>query len=337
MTQAPPTFHRICIFGAGAIGGGLAARLAQLPGTQVSVIARGPHLAAIRARGLRLEIGAEEVIEASVTATDRAADLGVQDLVFVTLKGHQLPGALDELLTLIGPETRLVFVQNGIPWWYFHADTASGHAETQLEELDPAGRIWAAIDPARVIGGVVYQGASMKAPGTLAFPQMGRYLFGTPSGAMTPDLEAVAALVEAAGWSVTRSPRIRDEIWTKLQNNAAFNPLSALTRATMQDLFAEPMIGPVRAIIAEVAAVASALGARIEGSPEERVAKAGGVGRQKTSMLQDVELGRRLEFVPISRAVGQMGRLAGVPTPVNDTVTAMITQLDRWVGEGRPG
>ncbi|MEF2074200.1 ketopantoate reductase family protein [Consotaella aegiceratis] len=334
--------QNICIFGAGAIGGALAVRLMHLDDSQrpnVSVVARGAHLAAIRERGLRIEVGdPPDAMMARPHAVEHASELGPQDLVFVTLKGHQLSAACDDIVSLLGPKTRLVLIQNGIPWWYFHGDRDSGFEDRPIEMLDPDGRLWETIGPERVIAGVAYQGAQMIAPGTVQLAGIGRFIFGEPSGAMTGDLAAIVDLVGSAGWTVTASPRIRDTIWTKLQGNASFNPLSALTRSTMDELLRPTMVDVAREIMHEVRAVAEALGAHVDGSAEERIVSNGGVGRVKTSMLQDLELGRRLEFVPITAAVCALAKMVSVKTPINDTVLALISQLDKTLAEAsEPG
>ncbi|SKA30515.1 2-dehydropantoate 2-reductase [Consotaella salsifontis] len=323
---------KICIFGAGAIGGAVATRLqliAQSHDLDVSVVARGAQLAAIREHGLTVSAAGEpQPWAARMRATDDAAELGPQDIIFVALKGHQLTAACGALASLLGPETRLVAIQNGIPWWYFHGDKTSGLEGRRIEMLDPGGELWRRIGPERVIAGVVYQGAAVAAPGDIRLGPIGRFVFGEPNGEMTDDLERVATLIRDAGWQVKTTPRIRDDLWMKLQGNAAFNPLSALTRGTMADLLKEPMLSVVRQIVDEVRQVAEALGARIEGSAEEHIVANGGVGSAKTSMLQDLEKGRRLEYVPIQAAVGELARMVGVATPISDAVLALTTQLD---------
>lgn len=332
-------YKNICIFGAGAVGATLAARLASAPGLQdrtISVVARGAHLAAIREGGIRLyDIGASDPIVAPVEATDKAAELGPQDVVFVTLKGHQLSAASDDIASLLKPGGRVVMIQNGIPWWYFHADKASGHEGFAIEALDPGEHIRRTIGPERVIGGVIYQGAQVRQPGHVHLASDGVLYLGEPSGAMSEDLLSITALVDATAWTATATPRIRDAMWEKLQGNAAINPLNALTRASMADIVHGPVSPLARQIMQEVQTVAEALGARLPASVDAKMESSGLRNTVKTSMLQDVEQGRRLEIAPLTLGVTLLGRIAGVPTPANDTVLALISELDRSLALAR--
>jgi 2-dehydropantoate 2-reductase len=229
----------ICVFGAGAIGGALAARLAVAPAssaTTVSVIARGEHLAAIRRSGLQLwEKGDEKPTITRLRATDHPDELGEQDLIITALKGHQLPDAAHGIATLLGPETRVMMILNGIPWWYFHADRFGGHEGERINMLDPQAALWNLIGPQRVMGCVAYHGAEVSAPGQVRLTSEGRFAIGEPSGTLSPDLDLVAELLESARWTVTRTRRIRDEIWSKLLGNAAFNPVSINSREPDRD------------------------------------------------------------------------------------------------------
>lgn len=325
------SFKSICVYGAGALGGAIAAKLAAAGnGVTISAVARGAHLKSIRENGLKLyEAGAEKPIKVEITATDDPYSLPKQDLIITGLKGHQLGDAAEGIAALLKDGTRVMMILNGIPWWYFHSDSQSPHAELQFEELDPAGRLWRLIGPERVIGCVAMQGAEVVNPGEIQLSNNGRYILGEPSGEMSDDLEGIKALLTAAGLNVSMTPRIRDEIWNKLTGNAAFNPLSALTRALMTDIMADPALyDMVGKIMNEVRAVGTALGAKFSITIEERLEQSRHIGAVRTSMLQDLLAGKALEIVPLSGMVVALGRLASVPTPVSETVLALVSQLD---------
>lgn len=323
----------ICIYGAGALGGAFAANIAHaLEGKmEVSVIARGAQLAAIREQGLSIvyDNDAFPAISAGITATDDPSSLPPQDLVITGLKGHQLSAAADGIASLLHPQTRVMMILNGIPWWYFHQDKTSGFAERQLPQLDPGGKLWARIDPKRVIGCVAYQGAEVIQPGRTKLNGKGHFFLGEPSGELSAGLHTVADLLGQAGLDIRPTARIRDEIWAKLRGNAAFNPISALTRALMVDLMANPDLAQmVRKIMNEVQAVGTALGCQFQRSADEQFASANGFGPVKTSMLQDLIAGKALEIIPLNGMVVELGKLANVPTPVCETVLALAQQLD---------
>lgn len=323
----------ICIYGAGALGGAIAVKLANRLGDDatVSVVARGAHLEAIRKNGLSLhEVDADKPINVRITATDDPTTLPPQDLIITGLKGHQLSPAAEGMAALLKDGTRVVMVLNGIPWWYFHRDTQSGHAELQLDELDPGGKLWRLIGPERVIGCVAMQGAEVVNPGEIRLSNNGRFVLGEPSGDMSADLETIAGLFTRAGLAVSTTPRIRDEIWNKLTGNAAFNPISALTRALMTDIMADPaLFDMVDKIMKEVRAVGSALGATFSITIEERLEQSRHIGPVRTSMLQDLLAGKALEIVPLVGMVVALGRTANVPTPVSEVILALVTQLDK--------
>jgi len=323
----------ICIYGAGALGGAFAANIAHaLEGkVDVSVIARGAQLAAIREQGLSVMYDNEAfpAISARVTATDDPSSLPPQDLVITGLKGHQLSAAAHGIASLLQPQTRVMMILNGIPWWYFHKDEASGFAELQLPQLDPDGKLWTLIDPKRVIGCVAYQGAEVIQPGRTKLNGKGHFFLGEPNGKLSDDLQAVADLLGQAGLDIRPTARIRDEIWSKLRGNAAFNPISALTRTLMVDLMANPELAQmVRKIMNEVQAVGIALGCRFQRSADEQFASANGFGPVKTSMLQDLIAGKALEIIPLNGMVVELGKLANVPTPICDTILTLAQQLD---------
>lgn len=330
------TFKTICIYGAGALGGAIAVKLAAGLGADatVSVVARGAHLDAIKENGLNLfEAGSETPVNARIVATEDPSSLPPQDLIVTGLKGHQLGPAAEGIAKLLKRGTRVVMILNGIPWWYFHGDTQSPHAGLQFEELDPGGHLWRLIGPDRVIGCVAYQGAEVINPGEVKLSNNGRFVLGEPSGEATADLESIAALFSRAGLSVTTTQRIRDEIWNKLTGNAAFNPISALTRALMSDIMADPALSnTVGKVMNEVRAVGTALGARFGTTVEQRLEQSRDIGPVRTSMLQDLLAGKSLEIVPLTGMVVALGRLASVPTPVSETVFALVSQLDRENG-----
>ncbi len=325
-------FKQICVFGAGAVGGTLAARLAAAPslqGARISVVARGAHLEAIRAKGLRLAAAGEAPIVARVAASADPAELGPQDLVISALKGHQLPAAASAFAPLLKPSTRVLIIQNGIPFWYFHGDVPLLLRDRRLPELDPGDALWKALGPDRVLGGVVYQPAEIAAPGEVLATGPGRLIIGEPSGAMTDDVEAAAGLIEKAGWAAVRSLRIRDEIWRKLIGNAAFNPISALTRATLAAMVEDPpTVAVIKGVMNEVIAVARGVGARVEETAESRIAVTRGLGIVRSSMLQDLLAGRPLELTPLVRAVSLLGESVGVETPTLNTIYALTRLLD---------
>ncbi len=323
----------ICIYGAGALGGAFATNIAHAMGDKVtvSVIARGAQLEAIRDRGLSVvyDRGDFTPISARVTATDDPASLPPQDLVITGLKGHRLSDAADGIASLLHPQTRVMMILNGIPWWYFHQDRDSGFAERQLPQLDPDARLWTLLKPERVIGCVAYQGAEVIEPGCTKLNGKGHFFLGEPNGERSTDLQSVADLLSEVGLDIRPTERIRDEIWAKLRGNAAFNPISALTRALMVDMMANPDLAQmVRKIMNEVQAVGTALGCRFQRSADEQFASANGFGPVKTSMLQDLIAGKALEIIPLNGMVVELGRLANVPTPICETVLALAQQLD---------
>jgi 2-dehydropantoate 2-reductase len=323
----------LCIFGAGAIGGTLAARLANaaaLSGLRISVVARGAHLEAIRKNGLRLHTEKDdEPLVARIVASADPAELGPQDLVISTLKGHQLPAAAASFAPLLKPTARLLIIQNGVPFWYFHGDVAPRYRDRRIAELDPGDKLWDTIGPERVLGGVVYQPAEIVAPGEVKATGPGQLFIGEPNGAMSGDLDIIAALLETSGWTIVPTPRIRDEIWRKLIGNASFNPISALTRATVTEMADDPLITDVlRKVMEDVIAVAKGLGAEVTITAAQRVAAARRLGSVRSSMLQDVLAGRALELTPLVRAVSLLGAIIGVATPTLDLIYALARRLD---------
>lgn len=323
----------VCIYGAGALGGAFATKLAHTAQgeVEISVIARGAQLAAIREKGLKVvyDGNTHPPLSARVTATDDPSTLPPQDLVITGLKGHQLSAAADGIAGLLHDGTRVMMILNGIPWWYFHGDKDSAFVGRQLPEIDPDGLLWQKIGPQRVIGCVAYQGAEVIEPGCTKLNGQGHFFLGEPNGEDSKDLAAITSLLSSADLDIHPTMRIRDEIWAKLRGNAAFNPISALTRALMIDLMANPDLAQmVRAIMNEVQAVGTALGCHFARSADEQFASANGFGPVKTSMLQDLIAGKALEIVPLNGMVVSLGRLAGVPTPICETILTLTRQLD---------
>jgi 2-dehydropantoate 2-reductase len=318
---------RICIVGAGAIGGLLGARLADA-GHEVSLVARGAHLAAIRANGLAVR-DATGSRSRRLPAADAPEDLGPQDVVVIALKAYSIGPMLSRIAHLLTPDTAVVTAINGIPWWYFcrAGGTFDGQA---IECLDPDGAMVRALDPKHIVGCVVHGSAEVVAPGVVHHTSGGALILGEIDGRVTPRVQALAAAIEAAGLRAPVTGRIRDEIWTKLIGNTSYNPVAALTGALMSDINANPaLIALIRRIMLEGIAVAEAHGCRMTVSLEERFALARKLGAVKVSMLQDLERGRPLEIDAIVTAVSELGRKVGVPTPAIDGIDALIRERIR--------
>ena len=317
---------RVAVFGAGAIGGYLAAKLAAAGRVDLSLVARGPHLEAIVSRGLTLIENGRETTHRINAAADAAA-FGPQDYVLLTLKAHSITPALDAIRPLLGDRTTVVTMQNGVPWWYFHA-LGGPHDGTRIEAVDPGGRIWDAIGPRRVVGSVVYPAAEIDAPGVVRHIDGNRFSLGEPDGSISERAQTLAAELIAAGLKAPVRPDIRTEIWVKLWGNVAFNPISALTRSTLGAIVDDPDTRAVaRAMMAEAQAIGEALGIRFPLDVDKRIEGAGKVGAHKTSMLQDLERGRPMEIDALVTAVQEVGRLVRAPTPTIDTVLALVRRL----------
>jgi 2-dehydropantoate 2-reductase len=321
---------RVAIYGAGAIGGLLGAKLSA-SGVDVGLIARGAHLAAIRERGLELREGGETQI-VRPKATEHPSELGPQDYVIITLKAHQVPGIVQAMQPLLGPDTAVVMAVNGVPWWYFYG-LPEPWTDRHLACVDPGDVQWSGIGPERVIGCVVYPAAEVTAPGVVELIEGNRFTLGEPSGERTSRVERLAATLVAAGFKAPIRPRIREEIWVKLWGNLSFNPISALTSATLDviagDLGARAV---ARAMMLEARSIAEMLGARFALDVERRIDGAAAVGAHRTSMLQDLERGRPMEIDALVTAVQEMGRLVGVATPTIDTVLALVRLRARVAG-----
>jgi 2-dehydropantoate 2-reductase len=321
---------KICIYGAGAIGGYLGAGLA-LNGADVTLIARGPHLAAMQENGLKLIKDGEERI-ATVTATDDPAEAGPQDFVIVTLKAHSVPPIADQFAPLFHDETAVVWGVNGIPWWYFHG-LEGDHIGRRIECLDPGGVLWDNLGPDRMIGCAVYPAAEVSEPGVIQHVEGDRFPLGEPSGVKTDRILALSAALIEAGFKAPIRPQIRNELWVKLWGNLSFNPISALTHATLETIGTDPGTREVaRRMMLEGQAIGEALGVRFAIDVEKRINGAVEVGAHKTSMLQDLERGRPMEIDALVAAVQEMGRVVNVDTPYIDAVLALVRQRAREAG-----
>jgi 2-dehydropantoate 2-reductase len=314
----------VCVFGAGAIGGLLAARL-EAAGTPVSVVARGPHLAAMAANGLVLESGGERLVTRPRVVAD-PAELGPQDYLVLTLKAHSLEAALPQLRPLVGPRSTVVAAVNGIPWWYGYG-LPEPFRDRRVEAVDPKGALWDALPPAQTLGCIVYPAAEISAPGVIAHTYGDRFSLGEPDGSRSERAATLSQLLIAAGLKAPVRPRIRDEMWVKLWGNMAFNPISALTAATLDVITGESGTRAVaRAMMLEGQAVGEALGVRFAIEVDKRIEGAAEVGRHKTSMLQDLELGRPLEIEALLGAVVEMAGWVGVDAPLSRAVLALVRQ-----------
>jgi 2-dehydropantoate 2-reductase len=316
---------KIAVVGAGAIGGFLGARLA-LAGEAVTFAARGANLAAIGDNGFKLIEADGAVRIASGVAALPIEACGPQDLVLLAVKAQQVPAVARDLRGMLGPGTAIVTLQNGIPWWYFHA-LPGPHQDRPVRAADPDGVISENIDNARVIGAVVYPAAELIAPGVVKVIEGDRFSLGEPDGSKSERVQSVSAALARAGFKAPLSPDLRAEIWLKLWGNVVFNPVSALSHATLAEICGfEPTRALAAAMMAETRAVAEAVGVRIRISIERRIAGAAAVGEHKTSMLQDVESGRPLELAAMVGGVVELARLTGTPTPHVDAIYA-VTRL----------
>lgn len=320
---------KVCIFGAGAIGGYVGARLVLKNECEVSLVARGSHLAAMRERGLILKQGGEtHTLHPRLAAS--ASELEPQDYIILALKAHALPGIVGELNPLIGPDTAILFAQNGVPWWYFHRHGGPFEGRV-IESVDPGGVIWNAIGPERALGTVVWQAAEIEAPGVIAHHYGDRMPVGEPSGEKSTRARLLGSLLTSAGIKSPVRPNLRQELWLKLWGNLSFNPVSILTNGTLLDLATNPGTRRViRAMMEEARAVAEALGITFAVDIEERMDMAAKVGAHRTSMLQDVEAGRPTELDSLLGAVIELGGLSGVATPA----LQMVYDLAKFVGDG---
>jgi 2-dehydropantoate 2-reductase len=312
---------KFAVAGAGAIGAYIGAKMAQA-GCDVTLFARGSHCRAMQERGVRVT-GAEGDFEVRPRVVDALDAAGRVDVVFLAVKAHSLPALAPQLPALFGPETTVVSMQNGIPWWYFEG------AE-RLDTLDPGGAIARAIESRRVIGSIVYLSTETIEPGVIRHIQGNRITIGEPDGSRSERCRAISEVLVASGLRAPITTHIRQEIWVKLLGNIAFNPISALTGATLQTMAQDSDVSPlVRAIMAETECVARKVGIEIPVTIEQRIAGAEKVGEHKTSMLQDLEAGRPLELEAIAGAALEVGERLGVAMPHTRAVYACARLLEK--------
>jgi 2-dehydropantoate 2-reductase len=319
---------KICVVGAGAIGGFLATRLAHA-GHDVACVARGAHLAAIKANGIALIDCADTKLVARVTASDDITSLGQFELVILALKAHQLPALAGALPALFDDDTLVVSMQNGIPWWYFQG-LAGAFQDRPVESVDPGGALAAAIEPRRIIGSIAYPACVIDAPGVIRQIEGNRFPLGEVTGEVTPRLRALAEVFRLAGFKTPVLSDLRAEIWLKLWGNVSFNPISALTRATLVEICEDPATRALaRSIMLEAQEVALALGVAMKVDVERRIDGAQKIGAHKTSMLQDVEAGRPLEIDALIKSVIEIGQLTSTPTPLIEQIYALTALLSK--------
>jgi 2-dehydropantoate 2-reductase len=324
---------RIAVVGAGAIGGLVGGRLAAA-GEEVTFIARGANLAAIRANGMRV-IGEDgkETIATNVRAAETAADAGAQDVVVLAVKAHQVGAVVGTVQRLGGADTPIVTMQNGVPWWYFQRHGGQ-YGGTLIRAADPDGTIARTIDPARIIGTVVYPAAVLEAPGVVRVLEGRRFTLGELDGSTTPRVERIAAAFTRAGFKAPITDDLRGEIWLKVWGNLSFNPISALTHATLVDLVKFPLTRELSTeMMREAEVIAAKLGITFRVGIDKRLGGAERVGAHKTSMLQDVEAGRPMEIEALVGAIVELGRLTSTPTPHVDAVYACVRLLAQTLAD----
>ena len=321
---------KVCIYGAGAIGGQVGAQLAR-SGVDVTLIARGPHLAAMQESGLKL-ITEQEEFTVHPACTDDPGAVGVQDYVFVSLKAHSTPAIVDAMQPLLGPETAVVTAVNGIPWWYFHC-LEGPWRDRIVESVDPGGRQWHGIGPERTIGCVVWQAAEIAEPGVVRLSYPARMPIGEPDGSRSERVAALSKALVGAGLKSPAKKNIRDEIWMKLWGNLSFNPISLLTDATLEQIAGDEGCREiVREMMLEARAIAEKLDVHFAVDVDQRIKGAKEVGAHRTSMLQDVELGRPVELDALTGVVIEMGEIVGVATPATRIVYALTRLRARTAG-----
>jgi len=325
---------KVCVVGAGAIGGYMAVRIAAV-GHEVSVVARGPHLEAIKARGMKLIEGDQETIAQDLIATDNISELCTQDLVLMALKAHQIEPIIDNLSSVMGAETIMVTLQNGIPWWYFQ-NFSGPHAGRPVQSVDPHGKLFDGIDSDCLIGCIAYPAATIVEPGVIRHIEGHRFPVGELDGKESERVHRVSTLFEEAGFKSRILDDIRSEIWLKLWGNLTFNPISALTHSTLEDICRFPLTRELSAnMMTEAQAIGERLGAHFRVPMEKRIAGAEAVGSHKTSMLQDVEQGKPLEIEGMLGAVIELAALTKIEVPTLKALYACVSLLDQTVQTSR--
>jgi len=321
---------KVCVVGAGAIGGYMGVRIAE-QGHDVSLIARGPHLEAIKANGLTLRQDGEETCVKNVFATNDMTECGVQDIVLLALKAHQIGPVVEDLKTLIGPDTVMVALQNGIPWWYFQGN--GGDYENRIvETVDPGGVLANSIDPKCIIGCIAYPAATIAEPGVIQHVEGNKFPVGELNCSESERLNMVSELFTAAGFKSRVLTDIRSEIWLKLWGNLTFNPISALSHSTLEDICQFPLTRELATtMMTEAQHIAEKLGASFRVTIERRIAGAESVGKHKTSMLQDVEAGKPLEIDGMLGVVIELGEITGIDTPALKALYACVSLLNKKI------
>ena len=322
---------KVCVFGAGAIGGFVGAELSRA-GVDVGLVARGAHLEAMRMRGVRLHIDGEEHV-AHPTCTDDPAELGVQDYVIIALKAHAISDAVDSMVPLLGPQTCVVTASNGLPYWFFHgADRVP--KGLPLGTVDPGGKQWRVLGAERAVGCVVFPAAEVVAPGVIRHEHGRKLPIGEPDGERSKRTELLQELLVRAGFDAPIRSDIRDEIWLKLWGNLCFNPISALSHATVDAIADDPETrAACKAMMTEAKAIGDRLGLQLRVDAERRIDGMASLGAHKMSMLQDLERGRSMEVEPLVGVVQELGRRLDVPTPTIDVVLALIRQRARCASQ----
>ena len=322
---------KVCIYGAGAIGGWIGVGLAQA-GCRINVVARGATLEALQRDGLSLVRG-DQRTRVAVHAVANPAELGVQDLVVVAVKAPALPAVAARIAPLLGPETIVLTAMNGVPWWFLQGGFGGPLAGTQLEAVDPGGKIDAAIPARHVIGGVVHASCSLDGPGMVRHHFGNGLIIGEPSGTATPRVQRLEALLKQAGFEARLSAQIQKDVWYKLWGNMTVNPISALTGATTDLILNDELVrGFISTIMLEAREIGERIGIPIAESPEDRHAVTRRLGAFKTSMLQDVEAHRPVELDALVSVVRELGQRAGVATPFTDALLGLARLQARQLG-----
>jgi len=338
------TFSKVCIYGAGAIGGWIGARLAQQPGVELSVVARGATLVALQQHGLRLHMTTPHVAGATgaagvhasaspaappsplcapVKTSAQPADLGVQDLVVIAVKAPALTEVAQHIAPLIGPHTVVLTAMNGVPWWFLQG-FGGVYANTPLASVDAKGFIAKAIPAQHIIGCVVHSSCSLHGPAEVQHHFGNGLIIGEPSGELSPRLQALHSLLKSAGFDATLSPQIQKDTWYKLWGNMTVNPVSALTGATTDKILNDPLVrGFISQVMLEAKSIGAEIGIPIDQQPEDRHAVTRKLGAFKTSMLQDVEAKRAVELDALVGAVRELGQIVGVATPFTDALLGL--------------
>ncbi|MBP8149210.1 MAG: 2-dehydropantoate 2-reductase [Limnohabitans sp.] len=321
---------KVCIYGAGAIGGWLGVHLAR-QGCTLSAVARGATLEALQQVGLVLRQGDEEMV-VSVKASANAADLGVQDLVIVAVKAPAMADVARQIAPLLGPKTVVLTAMNGVPWWFLQG-FGGALSGTTLQSVDPSGVIAQHIPADRVIGGVVHASCSVDMPGVIRHHFGNGLILGEPSGADTPRVQTLVALLVQAGFNATVSPQIQKDVWYKLWGNMTINPISAFTGATTDVILDDPLVrGFVSSVMLEAKAIGEHIGIPIAQTPEDRHAVTRKLGAFRTSMLQDVDAGKPVELDALVASVRELGQLTGVATPFTDALLGLSRLHARGLG-----